>query len=98
MSTVLVFERLPVHPDAVDTFADRLRASLELMHSCPGLLWADAAEAMDDQPSWVVLSEWRTSADADAWESDPGTVELREALDPLLRGEVTRRRFADQPG
>jgi quinol monooxygenase YgiN len=67
------------------------------MRSAPGALWADAARAGDDDPSWIVLSEWRTAADLDAWESGPASTQFSQAADALLRGDITRRRFGSQP-
>ena len=64
------------------------------MRSAPGALWADAARATDDDPSWIVLSEWRTEADLAAWESGAPASEFSDAAEALLRGDITRRRFA----
>lgn len=97
MPTVLAFERHPVAPERADAFGELLSPMLEAMRAAPGALWADAARAADDDPSWIVLSEWRTSADLDAWEAGVQATEFAQASDALLRGDVTRRRFAPQP-
>ena len=97
MATVLSFERHPVAPESADAFIELLPGLLEAMRSAPGALWADAARARDDDPSWLVLSEWRTGADLDAWESSPPATDFSKAADALLRGDITRRRFGSQP-
>ena len=91
--TVLAFERYPVDPDSEDRFRDAVDAHLALLRS-GGALWADAARAFDDPPSYIVVSEWRTAADLDAWEQGGRAREFRDGCDALLRGEVTRRRFS----
>jgi quinol monooxygenase YgiN len=97
LATVLAFERHPVAPESADAFGNLLAVMLEAMRSAPGALWADCARATDDDPSWIVLSEWRTEADLDAWETGGGSKEFAQASDALLRGDVTRRRFSPQP-
>ncbi len=91
--TVLAFERHPVDPSHEEAFEDALRAFVDEIRAAPGALWADAARAFDDDPSYVVASEWRTEADADAWEASEAATAFRERTDALLRGDVTRRRF-----
>jgi quinol monooxygenase YgiN len=97
LPTVLAFERHPVALESADAFGELLAPVLEAMRSAPGALWADAARAADDDPSWIVLSEWRTAADLDAWEAGSEATEFAQASDALLRGDVTRRRFAPVP-
>ena len=97
MSTVLAFERHPVAPDSAGAFGELVAAMLEAMRAAPGALWADAARASGDDPSWIVLSEWRTQADLDAWERTGVAAEFAQASDALLRADVTRRRFAPRP-
>jgi quinol monooxygenase YgiN len=96
LATVLAFERHPVAPDNAEEFIGLLNDLLETMRSAPGALWADAARAGDDDPSWLVLSEWRTGADLDAWESSGPAVAFSQATDVLLRDDITRRRFGSQ--
>lgn len=92
--TVLAFERYPIDPVRAEEF-DRLADELlGAMRAAPGVLWADAARAFDDEPSRVLLSEWRTQADVDAWEGGREARSFAEASEVLLRGEVTRRRFS----
>ncbi len=96
MATVLAFERHPVAPESADAFGEIVAVMLEAMRAAPGALWADAARAADDDPSWIVLSEWRTEADLAAWEVGGGATAFAQTSDALLRGDVTRRRFAPQ--
>ena len=67
------------------------------MRGASGNLWADAARAFDDEPSYIVASEWRSEADVNAWDACDSAAGFAEAIYPLLRGEATRRRFKD-PG
>lgn len=93
MTTVLAFERHPVHPAAVGRFEAFLHDLLEGVRGAPGLLWADAARAVDDEPSFIILSEWRTAEDLDAWEASTAARELGERAEGWVRGRPTRRRF-----
>ena len=73
---------------------ERLAAELvDAARAASGMLWADVARAADDEPSFILLSEWRTHADLDAWESSDETVRVRDEIDNVARGDVTRRRF-----
>jgi quinol monooxygenase YgiN len=86
--TVLLFERYPVDAAHVSRFEELAAERLRALRSCEGNLWADVARAGDDEPSFVLLSEWRTPGDADA--APPGA---DPAFDVVLRGDVTQRRF-----
>lgn len=97
MPTVLLFERHPVHPAQVDAFRRWAAEVVADLRRQPGNLWADAARASDDDPSFVVLSEWRTAGDADAWEASDAFAGHRDAVDALVREDPTRRRFASDP-
>lgn len=96
--TVLALERYPVERRTLEGGTAIVSELVAVMREQPGLLWADAARATDDDPSFVVLAEWRTAADADAWEGGPEATAIGERLDPHLRGEVTRRRFTSSTG
>lgn len=91
--TVLVLERHPVDPRRAPEFEQLVDEVLVQMRSAAGALWADAARVLDADPSYVVASEWRTEADADAWTSSAPARWFVDAVDPLLRGDVTRRSF-----
>jgi quinol monooxygenase YgiN len=95
--TVLSFERFPVEPRQLEPFEAHVRRLLEAMREASGNLWADAARAFDDEPSYIVASEWRSEADVDAWDGCDAAAGFGEATYPLLRGEATHRRFKD-PG
>ena len=95
--TVLAFERHPVDPAQTQAFEALVGALLDEMRRAPGNLWADAARAFDDDPSYLVTSEWRTEADAEAWQASGDAVGFAERSDPMLRGDVTRRRFVAAP-
>ena len=92
--TVLAFERYPVDPAGEKSFNQLVVELLEQMRSAGGALWADAALAFDDKPSYVVLSEWRSRPDLEAWDASEAARAFRDRTDAHLRGEVTRRRFA----
>jgi heme-degrading monooxygenase HmoA len=91
--TILALERYPVAPDAEERFLEFVDVLLSRMRTAGGLLWTDAARAFDDEPSYIVLSEWRSAADLDAWEEGEDARALRDRSDVLLRGGVMRRRF-----
>lgn len=91
--TVLALERHPVHPARVDDFERLLDDVLAELRRQPGLLWADAASAVDDRPSYVLLSEWRTAGDLDAWEESTAFRDYAERGEAYLREAPTRRRF-----
>lgn len=91
--TVLVLERHPVDTRSVPEFERLIDELLVRMREAPGALWADAGRSLEGEPSYLVAGEWRTEADADAWTSSAGAVWFADAAEPLLRGEVTRRRF-----
>ena len=92
--TVLCYERHPVHPDHRDDYVALLAEMTVAMRAASGALWADAAEATDDPPSFVVLSEWRTPADADAWESGSERSGFVDRSEHWLRETGVRRRFS----
>lgn len=91
--TVLALERYPVELKSVGDFQALLAGMIAAMREQPGLLWADGARALDDDPSYIVLSEWRTAGDVDAWEESETARALTDRFDVFLRGDVTRRRF-----
>ena len=91
--TVLAFDRYPVDPNRTEAFESLVDGLFGEMRAAPGSLWADAMKAFDDEPSYVLLSEWRTEADLDAWEAVAITRTFHEEVDIHLRGEPTRRRF-----
>lgn len=91
--TVLAFERHPVHPTGVDDFERLLDEVLTELRRQPGLLWADAAAAFDDHPSYVLLCEWRTASDLDAWEDSAPFRDYTQRGDAYRREAPTRRRF-----
>lgn len=91
--TVLRFERHAVAADEVEAFTAVLTELLDAIRRQPGVLWADAARALDDDPSYILLSEWRTEPDLRAWEEGAEASELREHIESLERSDVTRRLF-----
>lgn len=91
--TVLHFERFPVDANRVDDFERLVGNTLELMRSAGGCLWADGAKALDDEPSYIVLSEWRCEADLEAWAVGAEAAAFLDDVDVLLRGDSTDRRF-----
>ena len=95
--TVLSLQRFPVDPARLELFDAIVRRLVEAMRVASGNLWADAARAFDDDPSYLVLSEWRARADADAWDASQRAVDLDAEVHPLLRGEPTRRRLYSDP-
>jgi len=92
--TVLAFERYPVDPNRTSEFEALVNDLLEHMRAAPGVLWADGMKAFDDEPSYVLLSEWRTDADLDAWGATETAGGFADDVDAALRGEVTRRRLS----
>ncbi len=91
--TVLSFERYPVDPSKSDEFESLVADLLVEMRSAEGILWADVAQAFDDEPSYVLLGEWRTEADLEAWMATGNSSGFEEVVVALLRGETTRRRY-----
>jgi quinol monooxygenase YgiN len=89
--TVLALERYPVAFGSYDDFEALLTELLVRMRRQPGLLWADGGRAGGD--GYVLLSEWRTPGDLDAWRNSPAAASWEESTDPLLAGDATHRRF-----
>lgn len=63
------------------------------MRSAPGALWADVARTADDDPAYLLIAEWRTAPDADAWGTSVTASAFTRTVDALLTGEITRRSF-----
>lgn len=95
--TALSFRRYPVSTLDVEAFEELLGSHLVRVRTAQGALWADAAKAFDDEPSYLVLSEWTTPADLDAWEAGAEHDAFEQAVDVHLRGDPTRRRFIAEP-
>ncbi len=95
--TVLGYERYPVDPASEASFKELVDEHLARIRSAGGALWADAAKAFDDEPSYVLLSEWRSAGDLDSWEANAEVRVFNERSDGYLRGEVTRRRYVSDP-
>lgn len=96
--TVLVLERYPVDPSRIAAFEELATRRIARLRSAAGILWADLTctqgwEETGDSQGFVILAEWRTTADADAWSAGEDPAEF----DAVLAGEVTRRRFAPVP-
>jgi quinol monooxygenase YgiN len=89
--TVLSLERYPVAIESHEDFDVLLAELLIRMRRQPGLLWADGGRSSGD--GFIVLSEWRTPGDLDAWLTSPAVVWWEESTDPLLAGDPSRRRF-----
>jgi heme-degrading monooxygenase HmoA len=94
--SVLVFERYPVSGESGGDFEALLAQVLDAIRMQPGLLWADGGRASDD--GYMLLSEWRTAGDADAWQASAAAAAWEESTDPLLAGDPSRRRFAPGSG
>lgn len=93
MATHLRVERYPVAPDSVEEFEALAGGYVAEARAHPGSLWADLARAADDDPSFLVLSEWRTAADLDAFSAGPSAAAFEDEAAIMLRGEPTSRRF-----
>ena len=87
--TVLHLERFPVDPAHVPAFERLAAERIEAARSAPGVLWADLGRCSDDTPSYLLLVEWASEADADAFEAGHDL----DGFDAVLRAEPTRRRF-----
>jgi quinol monooxygenase YgiN len=92
--TVLLFERHPVDPSRSVDFERLVHDVLSRMRAAPGGLWADCARAFDDDPSFLLVSEWRSEADAEAWGASPDATGFERDSDAMRRADVTRRRFS----
>lgn len=95
--TVLYFERHPVHPNCVGSFEALAADFVAEARRASGVLWADVFRASDDDPSFLVLSEWRTEADLRGWLSGQPAATFAQSADVLWREEPTRRRFMSAP-
>lgn len=80
-------------PESVQEFEALAGGYVAETRAHPGSLWADLVRAADDDPSFLVLSEWRTGADLDAFSSGPSAAAFEEEAVIMLRGEATTRRF-----
>jgi quinol monooxygenase YgiN len=94
--SILVFERYPVSGESGGDFEALLAEVLQAIRIQPGLLWADGGRATGD--GYVLLSEWRTPGDADAWQGSAAALAWEESTDPLLAGDPSRRRFTPVSG
>src|SRR5688500_6168326 len=92
--TTLRLERYSVEVGQPEVFIAAAGALVDAMRAAPGNLWADVSSAVDDEPSCLVLSEWRTPADASAWAAGETAGSFLTSVDPLLRGEPTVRTFS----
>ncbi len=88
--TVLAFERFVVMPGTESELRELAQGTLEALRNAPGALWADLAGTDD---GFMIVSEWRSAGDADAWDEGETARGFVQGLDPLLVGERTRRRF-----
>jgi quinol monooxygenase YgiN len=88
--TVLSLERYPVAVESHDDFEALLTELLVRIRRQPGLLWADGGRTGGD--GYILLSEWRSGGDLDAWQTSPAVVSWEESTDPLLAGDTSRRR------
>jgi quinol monooxygenase YgiN len=91
--TVLLLERYPVEPARSNDFEQLVAVLLAGMRSAPGALWADVTRVSGADPAYLLLAEWRTEPDADAWSASAPSSTFAEQVDALLAGEITRRRF-----
>jgi quinol monooxygenase YgiN len=93
--TVLSFERFSVTPEAEVRVREIATTVLDALRAAPGALWAELATAADG--GFLLVSEWRTAPDADAWGTGEAAANFAQELDPHLVGEYTRRRFDGRP-
>jgi quinol monooxygenase YgiN len=87
--TVFQLERFPVDPAHVPAFEQLADERVEAARSSRGMLWADLARCTDDPPSYLLLVEWTSAEEADAFAAEHGL----DGFDAVLRSEPTRRRF-----
>jgi quinol monooxygenase YgiN len=92
VSTVLHFERHTAAPGKAVELLEVLSKVTVAMRTSPGVLWAEAAQ-VDGDGSILLLSEWRTAADLEAYASGSEARELDEEADPLRQADPTRRAF-----
>jgi heme-degrading monooxygenase HmoA len=90
--TILLVERYPVAADKTDEFEALLDGYLRAVREQDGALWADGGSG--DADGYLVVSEWRTAEALDAWQGADALRGWDDAADPLLVGDVSRRRFA----
>ena len=91
--SVLLYERYPVDPVRSREFEHAANELLSALRKAPGALWAELSRAVDGDQTYLLIAEWRTEADADAWAASGPAVEFMRAVDVLLGAEITRRRF-----
>lgn len=92
--TVLSFKRFVTVPDGDEPFAARSEIHLEALRRAPGALWAELTGLPG---GYIILSEWRTGADLDAWEGAATAQAFSRDVDVLLVSEPTDRRFEAAP-
>ena len=88
--TVLAVERFVLVPGSEEHLRELAMPALDALRSAPGALWADLAGLED---GFLLVSEWRSAGDADAWDDGEASRSFVRGLDPYLVGERTRRRF-----
>ena len=92
--TVLAFDRFSVMPGSEPQLRELTDGALRALRNAPGALWADIAGTDD---GFMIVAEWRSAGDADAWDEGDTARSFVRGLDPILVGERTRRRFAALP-
>jgi hypothetical protein len=86
--SVLLLERYTVDPSRISRFEELAGERVGSLRDTDGCLWSELSRAADDEVSYVLLSEWRSVAEAD------GAPEPDGAFDAVLQSEITRRSFA----
>ena len=86
--------RLAPGVDEAEALALRRRAKEEFAYQQPGLLWTKTARGEDG--SWIIINQWRSSADLDAADARWEHYELAQASMAVLdMSSVSVERYQD---
>jgi heme-degrading monooxygenase HmoA len=77
----------------IQDFEGDMRAMAELAETQPGYVWSEMGRSMQDQPVYVVVSEWDDIDDVRAWEHNAVHVEVQHTWEPHLLEPLVHRRF-----
>jgi heme-degrading monooxygenase HmoA len=77
----------------IQDFEGDMRAMAELAETSPGYVWSEMGRSMQDQPVYVVVSEWDDIDDVRAWEHNVVHVEVQLKWKPHLQEPLVHRRF-----
>jgi heme-degrading monooxygenase HmoA len=77
----------------IQDFEVDMRAMAELAKTQPGYMWSEMGRSLQDQPVYVVVSEWDDIDDVRRWEHSKAHVAIQRKWEPHLHEPLVHRRF-----